>query len=147
SHVTTDSAARIKRGARLFCLVAGAGIMQSIWQKHVIICLSLGLAAIPVYFLDKVATGSAGGNWIALDFRGLLFWTYLVLLAIDVVVSSSAILLFPKSRILRIHVASFVLSIILLVAGFIVYSQLLRAESISTTVAKCVLKKSRISIH
>ena len=121
--------------------------MQSIWQKHVIICLSLGLAAIPVYFFDKAAMGTAGGNWIALDFRGLLFWTYLVLLAIDVVVSSSAILLFPKSRILHIHVASFVLSIILLVAGFIVYSQLLRAESISTTVAKCVLKKSRISLH
>lgn len=121
--------------------------MQSIWQKHVIICLSLGLAAIPVYFLDKAAMGTAGGNWIALDFRGLLFWTYLVLLAIDVVVSSSAIVVFPNSGILRIHVASFVLSIILLVACFIVYSQLLRAESISTTVAKCVLKKSRISLH
>ena len=110
--------------------------MQSIWQMHAIICLCLASAAIPVYFLDKAAVGGGGGNWIALDFRGLIFWTYVVLLAIDAVVSSIAILLFPNSDIFRIHVASIVASIILLVAAFIVYAQVLRAQSISTTVGK-----------
>ena len=45
--------------------------MQSIWRKHLIICLFLGLLAIPIYFLDLAFTEEGGGNWITLDFRGL----------------------------------------------------------------------------
>ena len=43
--------------------------MQSIWRKHLIICLFLGLLAIPIYFLDLALTKEGGGNWITLDFR------------------------------------------------------------------------------
>ena len=54
--------------------------MKSVWRKHLIICLVLGLLAIPVYFLDRALLGgSGGGNWITLDFRGLIFWTYITL--------------------------------------------------------------------
>jgi len=106
--------------------------MQSVWQKHLIICLLFGLAAIPIYFLDLAATEGGGGNWITFDFRGLIFWSYVVLLAIDVVMSSIAILLFPNSGTLRIHVGSIVLSMILLVTGFIIYGKLLRAQNTSS---------------
>ena len=106
--------------------------MQSIWCKHLVICLFLGLLTIPIYFLDLALTEEGGGNWITLDFRGLIFWTYIALLAIDVALSSIGVLSFPKSGALRIHFWSMMLSVILLVAGFVVYAKLLRAEAISS---------------
>ena len=103
--------------------------MQSIWRKHLIICLFLGLLTIPIYFVDLASMGRGGANWITLDFRGLILWTYITLLAIDVALSSIAVLLFPKSGALRIHFWSMVLSVILLAAGFVVYGKLLRAQA------------------
>jgi len=105
--------------------------MQLIWRKHLIICLFLGLLAIPIYFLDLAFTEEGGGNWITLDFRGLIFWTYVSLVAVDVALSSIGAVSFPKSGVLRIHFWSMVFSVILLVVGFIVYGKLLRAEAIS----------------
>jgi hypothetical protein len=102
------------------------------WRKHLIICLSLGLLAVPIYFLDMaLLAGGGGSNWIRLDFRGFIFWTYITLLAIHVVLSSIAVLLFPKSGLLRIHLGSMVLSVILLITGFVAYGKLLRARAIS----------------
>jgi len=87
--------------------------MKSVWRKHLIICLFLGLLAVPIYFLDRALLGSGGGgNWITLDFRGLIFWTYITFIAIDVTVSSIAVLLFPNSGALHIHLGSMLLSVI-----------------------------------
>ena len=105
--------------------------MTSTWRKHLIICLFLGLLAVPIYFLDVASTQQGGGNWITLDFRGLIFWTYIVYLVIDVVLSSVAVLAFPKSGVLSIHFCSMVLSVIVLIAGFVLYGKLLRAEAVS----------------
>lgn len=113
--------------------------MQSIWRKHLIICLFLGLLTIPIYFVDLASMRRGGRNWITLDFRGLILWTYITLLAIDVALSSIAVLLFPKSGALRIHFWSMVLFVILLVAGFVVYGKLLRAEAISGLTANNTL--------
>jgi hypothetical protein len=106
--------------------------MQSIWRKHLVICLFLGLLTIPIYFLDLALTEEGGGNWITLDFRGLIFWTYITLLAIHIVLSSIGVLSFPKSGALRIHFWSMVLSVILLVTGFVVYGKLLRSQAITS---------------
>jgi hypothetical protein len=95
-------------------------------QKHLIICLFLGLLAAPVYFLDKAALQPSGGNWITLDFRSLIFRTYIILLAIHLTISSIGVLLFSRSGVLRIHFGSMVLSLILLVAGFVVYGKVLQ---------------------
>lgn len=105
--------------------------MTSTWRKHLIICLFLGLLAVPIYFLDVAANQEGGGNWITLDFRGLIFWTYITLLAIHVILSSIAVLSFPNSGVLRIHLCSMVLSVILLIAGFVFYGKLLRAQIVS----------------
>jgi len=106
--------------------------MTSNWRKHLIICLFLGLLAVPVYFLDLATTQQGGGNWITLDFRGFIFWTYITLLAIHVTLSSIGVLSFPNSGALRIHLCSMVLSVILLIAGFVFYGKLLRAQAVSS---------------
>ncbi len=105
--------------------------MKPLWRKHLIICLFLGLLAVPIYFLDMASTRD-GGNWIILDFRGLIFWTYVALLAIEVALSSIGVLSFAKAGLLRIHFWSLVLSVILLVTGVVVYGKLLRAQAISS---------------
>ena len=46
--------------------------------------------------------------------------------------SSIAVLSFPNSGALRIHLWSMVLSVILLVAGFVFYGKLLRAQAVSS---------------
>jgi hypothetical protein len=104
--------------------------VKSIWRKHLIICLFLGLLAVPIYFLDlALLAGGGGSNWITLDFRGLIFWTYITWLATNVALSSIAVLSLPKSRLLRIHFGSMVLSVILLATGFVAYGKLLRARA------------------
>ena len=101
--------------------------MKSAWRKHFIICLVLGLLAVPVYFLDRaVFGGGGGGNWITLDFRGLIFWTYITFIAIDLTVSSIAVFLFPSSGALQIYFGSMLLSVILLIAGLVGYEKLRR---------------------
>ena len=103
-------------------------IKSIIWRKHLIICVSLGLLAIPVYFLDRALLGSQArdGNWIKLDFRGLIFWTYVLLIGIGVTLSSIAVLLFPKAGALRIYFGSTVLSVILLITGVAAHGKLRR---------------------
>jgi hypothetical protein len=102
--------------------------MKSIWRKHVLICLVLGLLAFPMYFLDRALLGGGGGsNWITLDFRGLLFWTYITLIAIQITLSSIAVLLIPKAGALLIQFGSMVLSVVLLVTGVSAYGRLRRA--------------------
>jgi hypothetical protein len=117
------------------CLVrlhlVDASVMTSNWRKHLIICLFLGLLAIPIYFMDRASMGGGGGNWITLDFRGVIFWTYITLLAIHITLSSIGVLSFPNSGALRIHLCSMVLSVILLIAGFVFYGKLLRAQTVS----------------
>ena len=103
--------------------------MKAIWRKHLIICLVLGLLAVPIYFLDRAFLGprAGGGNWITLDFRGLIFWTYVTFIVIQIIVTSIGVLSFPKAGLLRIHVASILLSVILFVTGGSVYGRLRRA--------------------
>src|SRR6476646_5959186 len=63
---------------------------------------------------------------MSLDFRGLLFWSYITLVAVHVTLSSVAVLLFPKAGALRIHLGSMVLSVVLLVTGVAVYGKVRR---------------------
>jgi len=101
--------------------------MKSNWRKHWIVCLCLCLLTVPIFFLDRAfAAGGGGGGWITLDFRGLIFWAYVAWLAVDIVLSSIAVRLFPRSGVLPIHFGSTLLSVILLVAGVVVYGDLSR---------------------
>src|SRR5438034_5148113 len=100
--------------------------MKCIWRKHLLICLVLGLLAIPIYFLDRALMGGDGSNWITLDFRGLIFWTYMTLVAIHVTLSSIGVLLFAKAGASRIHLGSLVLAVVLLITGVAVYGKLRR---------------------
>ena len=121
--------------------------MKSIWRKHLIICLSLGLLVVPIYFLDLALLGGGGAsNWITLDFRGLVFWSYITLLAIQVILSSIAVLSFPKSGVLRIHCGSLLVSVILLVTGFVAYGKLLRWASSNQQRAFMASRRPRMNV-
>jgi hypothetical protein len=100
--------------------------MRSVWSKHLIICVFLVVLAVPIHFLDLAFTTEGGGNWITLDFRGLIFWTYITLVAIHITLSSIAVLLFSKLGALRVHFGSMVLSVFLLVAGVVTYGKVRR---------------------
>jgi hypothetical protein len=102
--------------------------VKTAWRKHLIVCLFWALLAIPVYFLDRALLGGreGGSNWITLDFRGLIFWAYVLLAGIGVTVSSIAILVFPKSGAFRVYSGSIVLSAVLLVMSAVVYEKLQR---------------------
>ena len=107
-------------------ILRAKSFVTSIWRKHLIICLFLGLLAVPIYFLDQALFSPRGGgsNWITLDFRGLIFWTYITLLTIEVPLSSIAVLLFRRFGVLGIHFVSMVLSLILLTSGSVIYGRL-----------------------
>jgi hypothetical protein len=119
-----------KREESYLVIFVDRSLMTAIWRKHLIICLFLGLLAVPIYFLDLASSGEAGGNWITLDFRGLIFWSYVALPVSHVVISSIAVLSFPQSGVLCIHFWSMLLSVILVVAGFVGYGKLLSAQAI-----------------
>src|SRR4030095_1116833 len=122
--------------------------MKPIWRKHLIICLFLGLLAVPIYFLDRALLGpqASGGNWITLDFRGLIFWTYITLIAIHVTLSSIGFLLFPKAGALRIHLGSMMLSVILLVTGVAAYGKLRRLALSNEHQALMASRKSLLNV-
>jgi hypothetical protein len=100
--------------------------MNSVWRKHLLICLVLGLLAIPIYFLDRVLLGPTGGNWITLDFRGFIFWSYITLVAVHVGLSFIAVFLFPNAGPVPIQLGSMVLSVVLLFTGVAVYGKVRR---------------------
>jgi hypothetical protein len=129
NHRRESQQSRLEQGKRLSRRLSRAN-MKSVWRKHLIILSALGLLAVPIYFLDLASSGGGGGNWITLDFRGFIFWTYATWFAIHIVLSSIAVQSFPQSGLLRIHFGSMVLSLILLAAGFVAYGKLLRAFSI-----------------
>ena len=66
-----DRIVQSAKPSSLIILIDGT-LMKSTWRKHLVICLVLGLLAVPIYYLDQALLGPVrgGGNWITLDFRG-----------------------------------------------------------------------------
>jgi hypothetical protein len=120
--------------------------VKTAWRKHLIICAVLGLLAVPVYFLDRALLRPSGGNWITLDFRGLIFWSYVLLVGIALTLSSIAILVFPKSGALRIYLGSIVLSVVLLATSMAVYGKLRRLASANEYRAFMASRKPLINV-
>ena len=122
--------------------------MKSTWCKHLVICLFLGLLAVPIYFLDRdlLAPAGASGNWITLDFRGVIFRAYLVLLASHVALTSIAVLSFHRLGVLPIQFGSMLLSLILFVAGSGIYAKLHQRAISNQFRTLTEIRRSRISI-
>jgi len=92
------------------------------WKSHFIIALVLILLTLPMYFLDQYLLQPKSGNWISLDFRGVLAWGYLIFLALHFTFSSLAIYFFPKWGLGAIHGLSALTTIILLALGIWIFT-------------------------
>jgi hypothetical protein len=99
--------------------------MKTNWRRHLIICLVLGLLAIPVYLVALAFAGSGGGgNWITLSFRGLIIGAYGAWFAIQLVLTTVGIRVFPRAGARRIHLCAVIPSVVLLVVGTLAYVKL-----------------------
>jgi len=98
------------------------------WKQHIGICTALALLAIPMYVADRYLLKGGGGGWISLNLNGLIIIPYIAFVAVHIAVSTLALFQFPTSRALPLHLLSGVLSIALLVVGFLTYSGYERAQ-------------------
>ena len=97
------------------------------WKQHIAICTTLALLAIPLYFADKYLT-KGGGGWISLDFSGVIIFPYIAFAGVHIAVSSLILAVSPNVRLIPLHLFSCILTIGLLVVGFLTYSARQRAS-------------------
>jgi hypothetical protein len=98
-------------------------------RTHLIICFILFLVCIPVYLIDHYTLKSSGSNWISLDFSNLLIKAYLVFLAIEITISTLAVIYYPHFSLLKTHLFSAIISLALLALGLFVYDKYDHANS------------------
>lgn len=92
------------------------------WKKHLTISGILIALALPIYFIDQEILQAAHGGFISLDLRGVLIWSYLLILAIHLLLSS-AILFFRKNpSVSAVYVLTIPASVIFLAIGFYGYA-------------------------
>jgi hypothetical protein len=84
--------------------------------RHFQICLGLGLLIIPIFFFDRYFLKPGGGTgWISLNLRGIIFWPYLIFVLVHVCVSTLWFYIFQTHSLVRIHLGSGVLSIVIII--------------------------------
>jgi hypothetical protein len=103
-------------------------MVRLMWKQHLGICTALALLAIPLYVADMYLLKSRGGGWIALNMNGLIIIPYIAFAALHISVSSAALYQFPAARLLPLHLVSGVVSIGLLITGFVAYTSYQRAR-------------------
>ena len=106
--------------------------MKPIWFRQLVVYAGLGLLAVPIYFVDHWLFAPRGSGWIALDFREILFWSYLIWLALCTVVSSIVLSAFLGARKVGVQLTLMGLSIVLLLTGSFVYGKSAVLERKST---------------
>jgi hypothetical protein len=61
------------------------------------------------------------GGWIAINMNGILIVPYIAFAALHIFISSLALYQFPGARLLPLHIVSGILSLGLLIGGFVIY--------------------------
>lgn len=92
-------------------------------RTHLIICSILLLLCIPIYLIDHYWLKSSGSNWISLDFSKFLITAYLIFLAVYFTISTIAVIKFHNSSLLKIHLITALISLLLIVLGFVLYNK------------------------
>jgi hypothetical protein len=103
--------------------------VHSKWKQHLVICVVLALLAVPVYRVDSFLFKAPSSGWISLDLSGLLIIPYLAFATLHIAVSSLALFRFPAAPLRLLHFVSVIVSLGLLVAGFVLYTGLESARS------------------
>jgi len=92
-------------------------------RNHLLICSLLLILCIPVYLLDHYSTKSTGGNWITLDFSGLLIKAYAIFIALSITISTLAIIYYRHVSLIKLHFFSAIISTTLIAIGFFFYNK------------------------
>ena len=98
------------------------------WQHHAIVLAVLAALAVPVYLLDHSLLRSRGDIFL-IDLSGLLLTSYVVWLAVHVVVSSLALYLLDTQKLYTLHGFAAVASAALALLGFVVVGHVDSAQS------------------
>lgn len=92
-------------------------------RTHLIICSILLLLCIPVYLIDHYWLKSSGGNWISLDFNNFLIGAYVIFLGVHFTISTILFLYSPHFSLLKTHLFSAGISLVLIVLAFILFNK------------------------
>ncbi|MEP6645622.1 MAG: hypothetical protein ABJC12_00915 [Saprospiraceae bacterium] len=110
-------------------------------RNHIIFCSILLLLAIPVYILDTISLKGRGNDWIALDFRGLFIGSYLIFLAIHIILSSFAVRYFHHLKLFQIHIYTAIISVTLIGIGLLLFNKIDKASSLRKYTAQMEQRK------
>lgn len=91
------------------------------WRTHLIILGLLTLLAGPVLLLDRFLLQPRGGP-LPVDMRGAFLTVYLLWLIAQIVVSTFLLLVLKEPKPVRVHVLGAPVAIVLVIAGFFLYS-------------------------
>lgn len=91
---------------------------MGMWKYHLIINGILIALALPLYFVDVNLLKPNHGGFISLDFRGVIFRSYVIILALHLVITTAWLYFGTPPSLTRIHLTSFVASTGLFIAGF-----------------------------
>ena len=73
--------------------------------------------------LDHYSSKSSGGNWITLDFSGLLIRAYVLFIAIHITISTLAIIYYRHFNLFKTHLFSAIVSLAFIGVGLFLYDK------------------------
>ncbi len=116
-------------------------------RVHIIICCVLLMLCIPVYLLDNYWLKSSGRDWISLNFKNVLIWTYVAFIGLHILLSTLVIFSFHHSKLFTVHLYSAILSLVLLSVGFFAFEKIKSNDSSGKDLAKMEHRKSLYNKH
>lgn len=83
------------------------------WENHLRLCTILLLLIIPIAIFDFAMLKGKSGDWISLDFRGIITGIYVIVVVVHIALSSAMIRFSLSQNLWSVHGISALLAIVL----------------------------------